>query len=184
MLRDIVVGIAESDSKHGTLLVRYLETLGFDVRQAQTVRQALDLVQRADILSLDWSINTDGPKPDVVMDEWVSQKNGPLIVIAEGVTTELRDDLLCRGAYNVLGKPVPMHVYQSVMLRFGREVLDRKALAELRDKVSKLECEMSKRKKRDTVIRVVMIGGALLAGLIGGGVQHLPGIIAAIANVF
>ena len=161
--------VVVDDAGLGLSIKRIAETMQFDVRIAHTVSEALDIVSRGnplDVLLLDWHLNGGNHRADVVLDRWVARSGGPVCVISEMMDREMEQELIVRGAYNVLGRPLPPDVTQAVLMRYGKAVLERKSREMMIAKIEELE-----RTIRRLKIAVYTLGVVVAAV---GGVEALP----------
>jgi DNA-binding NtrC family response regulator len=161
--------VVDDDAGFGLGLKRIAEAMQFDVRIAHTISEALDIVTGKtppDVLLLDWHLNGGNHKADVVLDRWVAHSGGPVCVISEALSSEMTQELIVRGAYNVLNRPLPPDVTQAVLMRYGKAVLEQKARETMIAKIEDLE-----RTIRRLKIAVYTLGFVVAAV---GGVEALP----------
>lgn len=169
MFNGVQLLVVDDDAGFGLGIKRIAETMQFDVQIAHTISESLDIVSREtppDVLLLDWHLNGGIHKADVVLDRWVACSGGPVCVVSETVGCEMEQELIVRGAYNVLNRPLPPDVTQAVLMRYGKAVLERKSREMMIAKVEKLEQTIRKLK-----IAVYTMGFVVAAV---GGVEMLP----------
>ena len=123
---DATVLLVEGERTISNLWSRTLKNLGFRVRTALSPASFLEELGDAEILFLDLEMNGDRSTSQAMLDQWVSQKQGYVCVVDSAMGKEAEEDLIVRGAYNILRKPVAIKVLQAVALRYRMAIRYRK----------------------------------------------------------
>jgi DNA-binding response OmpR family regulator len=163
--------IVEDDHACSLNLKRIAETMRFDVHIAHSLAEAMDTINDdknplPDVMILDWHLNGGSLRADLVLDRWVAHLSGPTCVLSDVLDTRVTQDLIVRGAWNALQRPLPPDVAQAVLMRYGKAVLERKAREEMSAKLATLEQTIHKLKL--AVISLCFVVAAV------GGVEALP----------
>lgn len=114
--------LVEDDLATSNLWSRTLQNLGFRVRSALSAAAFLAEMKEAEILFLDLELNGDRATPQTMLDQWVAQKQGYVCIVDHAMDKDDEEDLIVRGAYNILRKPVAIKVVQTIALRYRTAV--------------------------------------------------------------
>ena len=128
---DATVLLVEDDLATSNLWSRTLQNFGFRIRVARSAASFLMEMKDAELLFLDLELNGDRSTPQVMLDQWVAQKQSHVCVIDSTVSKDQEDDLIVRGVYNILRKPVAIKVLQAIALRYRTAVRHRKLAKEV-----------------------------------------------------
>lgn len=128
---DTTVLLVQDDLTISNLWSRTLRNLGFRVRTALSASSFLAEMENAEILFLDLEMNGDRSTPQTMLDQWVSRKQGYVCIIDRAMSKDDEEDLIVRGAYNILREPVAIKVLQAVALRYRTAVRCRKLAQEV-----------------------------------------------------
>lgn len=87
----------------------------FSIHIARNSREARQKIrdERLDILLLDWRLDRNNGSS--VMDEWMTYKKGPCMVVSGALDHTLINDLYSRGAFHVLQKPIEYQTLRRVV---------------------------------------------------------------------
>lgn len=100
----LTVLVVEDHTSLRVAWTRMISTLA-RVESAATVSEALALIDKADVLVLDWKLGNE--MADAVLDRWVDKNGGPVCVVTGVLDQDAMYDLYARGAYHVFAKPIP-----------------------------------------------------------------------------
>ncbi len=161
-----------------TRLARIAMAMGFDVARASSAQEAIEEMDKADILIADLKLNGDLTRGELVLDTWLSKRSGPCCVFSGVADREKEIDLLVRGTDNVLWKPASRAAIQAILNRYKRLVKDTrlrarllKEISELKEKVMSLESlakqtqEQTRKCQRRTFILASALGIMLVTVL-------------------
>lgn len=136
MFSDVKLLIADREIDTARAIQRAAEALSFQTRMISTIAQYMD--EKADALVL--SLGLANGRADLCLDRWVARNQGPVCVLADERTpVDVENDLVARGAWNVMRRPIRLEAMQAVLYRYGSVVLQRKRLAALEGKVQRME---------------------------------------------
>lgn len=168
--------IVEDDPDIARAMHRYTENLGFSVTTVSTVRNALNLLQKADILILDIVVNGGALSGDIVLEKWTQSVRGPVCV----VNGPDRCDLIEKGADIVLEKPIRWSTYASIMAHFSRFVRTKQRCEEMTKEMETLRINLDTVKQDfDKKTKRLLIGLVVVAALALGssGAEFIPRIL-------
>ena len=117
------------------LCVRVLQPM-VTVRTASDAREAMQAMQDCDVLLLEWT-NADGRQSNLILDEWVSRRGGPVCVVAQDSAVS-RNRLFSSGVYNVLEPPLDAGVIVILMRHYLLDVTREHDLACMKRDIARL----------------------------------------------
>lgn len=194
----IKVLIVDDEPSILTQLARIAMAMGFDVVRASSAQEAIGEIDKADMLIADLKLNGDLTGGELVLDTWLSRRNGPCCVLTGITDREKEIDLIVRGADNVLWKPIPPAAIQAILNRYKRQVKDARLrvrllheIEELKKRISALEQvildsqEDARKCRRRLFTSMSALGIALLAvvGLDASG-SGLSDVVAKLISLF
>jgi len=130
--------IVDDDYSQVQAIHRLISQRGIKVEPAGGAREALEKLDWADIVLLDWRLQDKDAQ--VVIDRWVDRKqDGPLAIISGYITPELRQKLLKEGAHIVLEKPVDLELMVRISVRWIEYIRREKELTQLKKDIYRLK---------------------------------------------
>jgi len=155
--RTLTVLVVGADDDARTRFCDIVTGAGYKGLTASSVKEALPLLAKSDMLILDWKLGKT--TSDVVLAEWVAGSGiRPVLVISENLDVNERASLLVRGAYHSLEKPVGVDVLLTLLRRYKRQVDLEHSVLELKKRLD----DLSKRS-----MRMLIVVGAI--AVIGAG---------------
>lgn len=121
----IEVLVAEDDREVSLLWQRILEAAKFKTVPAGSTSLALRVLreEEPDCMLLDLRLNgNSGATSDVVIDEWISSRRGPVCVISGFLDDKASFGLYERGVDHVLQKPVPPGVVRAIFSSYSDRI--------------------------------------------------------------
>lgn len=162
----ITVLIVEDETSVAEYFRRVVSSLGFDVCQAATTGQALDMIGEADILFLDLKL-PGVEQGDLVLERWIEKRRMPVAILSGHVSRDNENQFLAQGAWNVIIKPIEIEVLQALSIRYGLFIVDMRERAALAAEVHDLSIQTNRLRRAILVLLFALI-------LIGGGNAVAP----------
>jgi len=144
MYSDVHVLLVDSDPRSVSTILNLLEVQGFKVHVARTLGEAWDCADDCSMLILAPALESGQVATNVVAEQWLGERRGPVLIIAEDVTYPQLAAWLNTGVSNAIRKPMSpgdadVGTFTSVVLRLGGIVLDRKKATQLYAQIELLE---------------------------------------------
>jgi DNA-binding NtrC family response regulator len=133
--KDITVLIIDSNDAPRTAMAQVALGAGYNVRTAASTNEALSQLDGSDIMVLDWGLG-DG---DPVLAEWVGRCRGPSLILRDYLDVRECHQLIVRGAFHCVRKPVGAEVILTILRRYVRCVRADRMLESLVNDVEKLK---------------------------------------------
>ena len=162
-MSDVTVLVVEDYPTVRQLLTECASGVGCNVLQATSISEALQLLDSADILFLDWKLNdgTAGP----VFTEWITRRRGPVMVITGVLDREKCEQLLIAGASHAIIKPITVELTLTLLRRYCMEVEAHRRALSLDGQLAELR-KANKRLLRGLILTsvVALVGAGPQAG--------------------
>ena len=161
-MSDITVLIVEDYPAVAKMLAECAGT-ECSVLQATSISEALQLIDSADILFLDWKLTDGNAGP--VFTEWIARRRGPLLVITGVLGREECEKLLIAGASHAVIKPITVELTLTLLRRYCLEVEAGRRAASLDEQIAELH-KANKKLRRGLILTsaIALIGAGPQAG--------------------